>query len=191
MNCSFRLTKIFLFLSAFIVLPGISLATHNRAGEITYKQISALKYEFTLTTFTDISNPSNADRKSAILNFGDNTSDEQPRIDDDLITPIIKRNIYRFTHTFPGYATYVISYQDPNRNLNVQNIENSVNTPFYVETELVINPFIGFNNSPTLLLEPIDVGGVNKLFVHNPNAYDDDGDSLSFKLVTCKQNVGE
>ncbi len=27
-------------------------ATHNRAGEITYKQISELTYEVTITTFT-------------------------------------------------------------------------------------------------------------------------------------------
>lgn len=176
----------------FLVLISCSnaFATHNRAGEITYKQLSALQYEFTLTTFTDVSNPGNADRPTAILKFGDGTEEERPRIDKRLVGPFIQRNQYKFTHTFPGYSTYIISYQDPNRNNNVQNMQNSLNTPFYVETELVINPFIGFNNSPILLLEPIDFGGLNKLFVHNPNAYDVDGDSLSFKLVTCKQDVG-
>lgn len=173
-----------------ILLSGKAFATHNRAGEITYKQISALQYEFTLTTFTDVSNPGNADRPTAILNFGDGTTKEEPRVERVLVGQFIQRNRYRFLHTFPGYATYIISYQDPNRNNNVQNMINSLNTPFYVETELVINPFIGFNNSPVLLLEPIDFGGLNKLFVHNPNAYDQDGDSLSFKLVPCKQDVG-
>lgn len=167
-------------------------ATHNRAGEITYRQINALQYEFTLTTFTDISGPSPVDRPTALINFGDGTSSEQPRVVKELISgTFIQRNKYLFNHTFPGYATYTISYQDPNRNNSVQNMANSVNTPFYVETELVINPFIGFNSSPVLLLEPIDFGGLNKLFVHNPNAYDVDGDSLSFKLVACKQAVGE
>jgi gliding motility-associated-like protein len=165
-------------------------ATHNRAGEITYRQLSALQYEFTLTTFTDVSSPGNADRPTAILKFGDGTEAERPRIERTLVGPFIQRNRYKFTHTFPGYSNYIISYQDPNRNNNVQNMLNSINTPFYVETELVINPFIGFNNSPTLLLEPIDFGGLNKLFVHNPNAFDVDGDSLSFKLVSCKQDVG-
>jgi gliding motility-associated-like protein len=175
----------------FVLICSISaFATHNRAGEITYRQLSALQYEFTLTTFTDVSSPGNADRPSAILKFGDGTEDERPRIERTLVGPFIQRNRYKFTHTFPGYSTYIISYQDPNRNNNVQNMLNSINTPFYVETELVINPFIGFNNSPTLLLEPIDFGGLNKLFVHNPNAFDIDGDSLSFKLVACKQDVG-
>lgn len=182
-----RLLLLFLFISISVS----AWATHNRAGEITYRQISALQYEFTLTTFTDVSSPGNADRPTATLKFGDGTEEERPRIERTLVGPFIQRNRYKFTHTFPGYSNYIISYQDPNRNNNVQNMLNSINTAFYVETELVINPFIGFNNSPTLLLEPIDFGGLNKLFVHNPNAFDVDGDSLSFKLVSCKQDVGE
>lgn len=184
-------TALLLFCIFLYIFP--AHATHNRAGEITYKQISALTYEFTLITFTDISNGNNVDRPSAVLNFGDGTSNEQPRIKKDTLkpdAPFIQRNKYVFIHTFPGYATYTISYQDPNRNNNVNNMINSINTPFYIETQLVINPFIGFNNSPTLLLEPVDFGGLNKLFVHNPNAYDEDGDSLSFKLIPCKQDVG-
>ena len=180
-----------LLILIFSCIYSLTYATHNRAGEITYKQLSALQYEFTLTTFTDVSNAGNADRPTATLLFGDGTQDERPRVEKDQVAPFIQRNRYRFVHTFPGYATYVISYQDPNRNNNVQNMLNSINTPFYVETELVINPFIGFNNSPVLLLEPIDFGGLNKLFIHNPNAFDVDGDSLSFKLVPCKQDVGE
>lgn len=182
-----RLLLFFLFISISVS----AWATHNRAGEITYRQLSALQYEFTLTTFTDVSSPGNADRPTATLKFGDGTEEERPRVERTLVGPFIQRNRYKFTHTFPGYSTYIISYQDPNRNNNVQNMLNSINTPFYVETELVINPFIGFNNSPTLLLEPIDFGGLNKLFVHNPNAFDVDGDSLSFKLVACKQDVGQ
>jgi gliding motility-associated-like protein len=181
----------FLFL-LLLLLSGRSLATHNRAGEITYRQISDLTYEITLTTFTDVSAPNNADRPRAILSFGDNTSADSPRIEKTVITgTFIQRNKYRFIHTYPGYATYLISYEDPNRNEGVSNMKASVNTPFYIETQLVINPFIGFNNSPTLLLEPIDFGAVNKLFVHNPNAFDIDGDSLSFKLVPCKQSIDE
>jgi gliding motility-associated-like protein len=174
-----------------VLLFSSTYATHNRAGEITYRQLSALQYEFTLTTFTDVSNAGNADRPTATMLFGDGTQEERPRVEKTLVGPFIQRNRYLFTHTFPGYSTYIISYQDPNRNNNVQNMLNSVNTAFYVETELVINPFIGFNNSPVLLLEPIDFGGLNKLYVHNPNAFDIDGDSLSFKLVPCKQDVGE
>ncbi len=182
--------KKILHLLLFIALSKFSFATHNRAGELTYTQISALQYEFILTTFTDISNPKNADRETATLNFGDGSSATANRYEKLTIAPFIQRNRYKFNHSFPGYSTYTISFQDPNRNNNVQNMINSLNTPFYVESQLVINPFIGFNNSPTLLLEPIDFGAENKLFVHNPNAFDIDGDSLSFKLIACKQDVG-
>ena len=58
--------------------------------------------------------------------------------------------------------------------------------PMYIETEIVINPFVGANNSVQLLNPPIDKGCVGKVYVHNPAAYDPDGDSLSYQLVVCK-----
>ncbi len=39
------------FLLLFLVMASAS-ATHNRAGEITYTQISDLTFEVTVTTFT-------------------------------------------------------------------------------------------------------------------------------------------
>lgn len=180
-----------------------AFATHNRAGEITFRQIDALTYEFTLTTITDISNPQNADRPAADLNFGDNSSANALRSNGPVNpsgqhmgevlanAPNFKKNIYIFTHTFPGQGSYVVSYADQNRNDGVLNMLHSVSTAFYVETYLVINPFIGFDSSPVLTLDPIDFGGLHKLFVHNPGAHDPDGDSLSYKLVTCKQAVNK
>jgi hypothetical protein len=60
----------------------------------------------------------------------------------------------------------------------------------YVQTILVINPFLGYNNSPVLLNPPVDVGCVDQIFVHNPGTYDVDGDSLSYRLVICKTTGG-
>ena len=73
---------------------------------------------------------------------------------------------------------------DPNRNGSVINIPNSINQPFYIETVLVINPFIGVNSSPKLLNTPIDNGCVGYPFYHNPGAYDEDGDSIAYELGT-------
>ena len=95
-------------------------------------------------------------------------------------------NTYREIHNYSSSGTYVISMEDANRNYGVVNVPNSVAVPMYIETELVINPFLGFNNSVQLLNAPIDKGCVGKLYLHNPSAYDPDGDSLSYKLVTCK-----
>jgi gliding motility-associated-like protein len=103
----------------------------------------------------------------------------------------ISRNVYAGAeHTFPGQGAYTISVEDPNRNYGVLNIPNSVNVPFFIQTELVINPFLGPNNSVQLLAPPIDNGCVNTIYLHNPVAFDADGDSLSYKLVDCRGSSG-
>ncbi len=52
-------------------------ATHNRAGEITYVQLSDLTYEITITTFTYTL--SFADRPTLNVEWGDNTTSVAPR----------------------------------------------------------------------------------------------------------------
>ena len=95
MNCKkVWLCFILLFVSKF------TFATHNRAGELSYTQISALQYEFILTTFTDISDPNNADRPAAELNFGDGTTSTAARYEKITVVTNIQRNRYRFVHTF-------------------------------------------------------------------------------------------
>jgi len=167
-----------------------SFATHNRAGEITYRQLATLKYEFTLTIFTEVGS-GQADREFAELFFGDQTQATQRRLSKTVFPGTdIAKNLYVFEHTFPAFGSYTISYRDENRNAQVLNFNNSLQTPFYVETFLNINPQIGFNtSSPVLLLDPIDFGAVGEIFIHNPNGYDPDGDSLSYKLVANKQEV--
>ena len=53
-----------------------------------------------------------------------------------------------------------------------------------------INPLLGHNNTPVLLNKPIDKAALHQVFIHNPAAYDPDGDSLSFKMDTCRFNGG-
>lgn len=54
-----------ILLSIFTLLYAVSVfATHNRAGEITYKHISGFTYEFTISTYTKLSGASiDADRQ--------------------------------------------------------------------------------------------------------------------------------
>jgi gliding motility-associated-like protein len=172
----------------FVFYSCLSFATHNRAGEITYKHLSGLTYEFTIVTYTRTSSP--ADRPELELLWGDGTSTIIPRNEKINYGNDISRNTYISNHTFPGPSTYIISLEDPNRNEGVMNIPNSVNVVFYIETVLVINPFLGPNSSPVLLNPPIDNACVNQPFIHNPAAYDADGDSLSYRLVNCKGEEG-
>ena len=163
-------------------------ATHQRAAEITYKHIQGLTYEFTITMYTLTSSLADDERHVMPIFWGDDSGDELKRIYFEPIPEVdnMTLNIYKGQHTFPGPGKYKITVEDPNRNSGVINIPHSIDVPMFIESELVINPFIGNNNSVQLLNPPIDLGCVGKLFIHNPAAYDVDGDSLSYSLVICK-----
>lgn len=175
----------FLLIIAFLGLSEV-FATHQRAAEITYKWLGGFTYEITITMYTFTPSPADDDRTFLPIKFGDNTIGDIPRIVFTDLPNNYTLNIYRMDHTFPAAGSYTISVEDPNRNFGVVNIPNSVNVPIYVESELIINPFLGNNNSVQLLNPPVDQGCVGKLYVHNPSAYDPDGDSLSFELVNCR-----
>lgn len=181
--------KIVLSLCFFLAVNS-AFATHNRAGEITYKKLSNLLYEARIVTYTKTSSP--ADRPELEFWWGDGQRDTIQRIQIDFnVGPDIQRNVYVATHPYPGNGSYIMYFVDENRNADVRNIAGSVNIPFYVETKLVISPAITTNNSPQLLQSPIDNGAVGQIFIHNPNAYDPDGDSLSYELVPCKGSNGQ
>ncbi|MCB0396560.1 MAG: gliding motility-associated C-terminal domain-containing protein [Flavobacteriales bacterium] len=182
-----RLLAVFFLL--LLASTGV-MATHNRAGEITYRQISKSPpiYEFTIVTYTKSS--SQANRPELELYYGDGTLDSVKRDTIIKLPDDMQRNEYTAVHTFGGSGVYTISVTDPNRNQGIVNITNSVNVVFYIETMLTISPFLGFNNTPILLNPPVDNANINQIFIHNPNAYDPDGDSLSYRLVNCKQDGG-
>ena len=75
--------------------------------------------------------------------------------------------------------------QDPNRNQGVKNIPNSVNVVFSISTILTVNPAMGRDDTPVLLNPPYDKAAYGYVFIHNPAAFDPDGDSLSYKLTVC------
>jgi gliding motility-associated-like protein len=164
-------------------------ATHNRAGEITYVQLSDLTYQITITTFTYTL--SYADRQQLEVNWGDNTTSIAERKSILYLPNYYKRNIYIVNHTYPGPGVYRIVVQDPNRNAGVLNIPNSVNVVFSIATTLIVNTSIGRNNTPVLLNPPYDKAARGYVFIHNPGAYDSDGDSLSYALTVCTREDGK
>ncbi len=187
-----------IFLSAALVLFALAFAraTHNRAGEITWEFIgtcptdttpnAAYTYRVTITTYTRTSSIQ-ADRPSLdSVYWGDGTQSSfvrQQKID---LGNDISKNIYINTHTYAGNGSFKIYFVDPNRNEGVVNIPSSVDVPFSVESLLIVDPYRCPNNSPVLTYPPIDRGCVGRTFIHNPNAYDPDGDSLSYELTVCR-----
>lgn len=170
-------------------------ATHIRSGEITAKRIegSSLTYRFSIVAYTDIG--SGVIFGGGEIDFGDGTvinieagADSFIRLDIIDAKKQTAVNIFEIEHTFQVPGSYLVRFYEKNRNAGVLNMANSVDTPFYVETRIRTESFLGVNNTPTFLIPPIDEGAVGIRFIHNPGAFDMDGDSLSFKLVTPQQS---
>ena len=196
--------KNFLFVLFSFLIFSSAFATHNKAGEITYRHDPAwglLTYEITITTYTDSSK--SADRNKLEILWGDGTSDTLVRGNGPDVNPndgipdgvyighSTKKNTYVGMHTYPGSSSYVISMEDLNRVDYVINMPNSVSVAFFIKTILVIDSSIQPpDNSPVLTIEPVDNGCVNNIFIHNAGAYDPDHDSLSYEMDSSRGNGG-
>lgn len=188
--------------SLFLVFCLISLtvnptfATHIRAGEITAERVNtqSLTYRITVVGYTDTR--SNVIFGPGDIDFGDGREVSlNTESDVVVVEPLgnqIEKNTFVITHTYQGPGQYVIRFREFNRNDNTLNMDNSVDTPFYIETMITIDPFVGINNSPILTIPPVDNGGVNVRYIHNPGAYDPDGDSLAyfFDELTVRPKLG-
>ena len=195
----------FVFVVVLIALPSSLLATHNRAGEISIEQVgdcvSSLTVKATIVTYSKASS-FQADRDSLEICWGDGQCEYVYRINGPIsggyhkgerLENDTKKNIYVAFHTFPALGTYNVSMTDPNRNGGILNVNfpNSEMVRFHLKTVYTFpNPqFQGCNNTPVLLQPPIDFGCVDQIFIHNPNAFDTDGDSLSYELIIPFQDV--
>lgn len=175
--------KVVLSLIFSVLLFANVFATHNRAGEITYRHVSGLTYEITVTIFANSESPAIA-RKEIEINWGDAFDPDSIFVRSEVnVAPRVLKRTWVATHTYPGPGDYTISITDPNRNAGVDNMLNSEAVPFYLKTLLRIFPIGGiFNNSPVLLNDPIDDACLGQTFVHNVGAVDSDGDSLAYSI---------
>jgi hypothetical protein len=177
----------------FLLSTGNAVATHLRAGEIiaTRLKCSALTYRITITVYIDTESGVHFGGPGEILHFGDSTSVEVPDTQTTL-RPDLGANMgmaqFVIDHTYAGPGRYLIRYAEPFRNGSVVNIDDPLSTLFYIETAITID--VGCDNTPRLLVPPIDKACVGAAWYHNPGAYDVDGDSLSFELSVPKMGKG-
>ncbi|MFY0594248.1 gliding motility-associated C-terminal domain-containing protein [Roseivirga sp.] len=190
----------FAFLTAFLLE---AQATHIRAGEITAVRISqsGLRYRFTLTIYRDTEGVEFG--QGGVFNFGQGRT-IGPTLDalraeavDNVISEVNIGNntsiiTIQFDHTFDAPGVYVVSFTEQNRNTNIINLggASSENLAFHVETAIRIQAGDGLNNTPILTIPPIDRACIGSRFIHNAGAFDADGDSLAYKLVTPLQDRG-
>ncbi|HET8860281.1 gliding motility-associated C-terminal domain-containing protein [Marivirga sp.] len=183
---------VFIFLSILCIISE-SFASHIRAGEITARRIgcSGLTYEFTITAYRDTG--SDILFGNGEFDFGDGETimlnpDGYTR--KEIIDDEIELVEFKITHQYNSNGDYNVSYQEDFRNAGIVNMSNSGSVAFYVETLIRIDPFFGCNDSPVFLIPPIDKGAIGVLFYHNPGAFDPNGDSIAFKLVTPQSRQG-
>jgi gliding motility-associated-like protein len=178
---------IFLFFIFF--LANKAGATHNRAGEITYKHVEGFTYEITVRICVDAS--SDVNREHIPILWGDGSGqDSIPRFSGPepvIGNPTIEENYYITEHDFNGAASYLMLVEDPNRNDDINNIVNSTISIFSITSLLVIpsDPSLGFSNNSVQMFNPPKGDACKGVLYHyNPLAFDPDGDSLVYQLVT-------
>jgi gliding motility-associated-like protein len=193
MKISYKNLILFPMMMFFVV--GKTFATHNRAGEILIDQLGALTIRATIITYTKASSIP-ADRDTLEIIWGDGTSQKVPRSNGngEILQGDIKLNKYIATHTYSARGTFKISMTDPNRNGGILNVNfpQSDLIPFFIETTYTFlnSSFQGLNSTPRILQPPIDKGCIGKSFIHSLNAYDPDGDSITYRLITPFQGSG-
>lgn len=179
------LTALF-FVGSFISV----LATHLRAGEIVVRRISGSTYEICIVAYVN-TDPGETSVQFGLgtLNFGDNTTHSTLTTPSTPLPGVQFVGVVRYcvTHTYSGPGEYTISYFEQFRNADILNMANSVATTFYLETKIKIDPLFGTNNSVIMLVPPIDKACTGAAWFHNPGAYDEDGDSLSYELIPPRQ----
>jgi gliding motility-associated-like protein len=170
-------------------------ATHIRAGEITAKRLSkypsGFTYEITLTAYFDEINGPEASIRQETVNFyaGTDYIPDVKRVDRDDVGNGTTRNVYTVIHTFRSAGVYRISFEEDRRNNNILNLgpPPTQDLNFYVASTIEINAAFGWNHSPVLLNSPIDLASVGQRYIHNPGAFDADGDSLAYRLFVPQQ----
>src|SRR5947207_1041420 len=119
------MNKVIVFLFFFIIysllLPHHSYASHNRAGEITYRHVGndvSLTYDIIITTYTktsscvlhDVCRP-----ELDSVHFGDGDMATFQRDSFVYLPGDITKNVYSQRHTYSASGSYKIYFTDPNR----------------------------------------------------------------------------
>ena len=163
-------------------------ATHNQAGNILFQQIGEKTIEATIHTYTKASSTA-ADRDSLYINWGDGTTEQIARTSYEFMPNDTKYNTYTVVHEYAAFGNYTLSMTDPNRNAGILNVNSpfSENVQFHLETTFELSPQM--NSSSQLLEHPYYKAFVGIPFIHIPNPFDADGDSIAYELIEPMQEV--
>lgn len=172
-----------------------SHATHIRGGNITYTVISTdpMVVLFKVSLYRDSNGL--VQIGGGTLDFWDGTAvnlrANADSIHVDYLGNQIEEYVFYISHEYPRGTNYIAPfYLEGNRNGGTVNLLNSASLGFLIETEAYLLPGGTVNNSPVFQIPPNDEGVVRELFIHNVGAFDIDGDSLAYELITPFQQKG-
>lgn len=168
-----------------MLFSSLVFGTHLRAGYITATRIDcSLEYEITLNVYVNTRSP--VDFGGGRLNFGDGNTLITPSRSSIPVQgqPNVGFVQFKTKYTYNAPGAYIISYAELNRNADIVNIRGSVNASFYLQTEIIIDPFLGCFSSPTMtapaFFSAVKEQPVNLSFaVNNP-----DGIVFDYALIT-------
>ena len=176
----------FLLLTLFTALFHDLSATHIIGGQISVVQVGANRYDFTFVGYRNIEG---VPFGNGVFDFGDGTTfgGDQDQLPWEISEAENGVEVWRFTvpHTYSVFGDITVSFSEENRS-NYINAEESFNVPFYVELQFLVDPFITYGSSPERVNDAF-VAVSGERFVSNFRMQDDDGDSLSYRLVTPLQ----
>lgn len=169
------------------------LATHLRGGWISVTQLSPSSNtcKITVTVFTDTQSGVFFGGSQDFLHFGDGEYILVPETTNSSIPGLgIEFGMATFSviHAYSAAGRYIVSYQEPNRNEGVINMDNSVLTTFYTETIIYLDPLFGISQTPELLVPPIFEAKSGEIFSMSVGASVDEDYILTYDIAVPKRD---
>jgi hypothetical protein len=194
--------KIILLIALISTLGFNTKASHNLGGEITYEWLSGSTYNVKLLLYTDcmgVGAPISPNLNYSSTSCGINqfislsitsTRDISQVCDTNSLScnggtlPGITETVYEgVITTMTPCSDWILSYSVCCLNSAIQNITTPSSVNFYVETTLDNTVHLN-NKSPYFVDAPRWMIPVNQMSFISAGAYDPDGDSLYFSMVT-------
>ena len=176
------------------IIPEMSQATHILGGEIIARATNcqSYTYEIEVRLFREsgsdvelVGNEFYVGHGEPILLYSDNLTLKEPVSYADGQYQV---NVFTLRHTYPGPGVYTLYTRIFNRTSAVANMKNSVQTPFYIETQITVDPLIGCNSSANFNSLPNLLAYAKSSYEQLLDAEDADGDSLSYEFITPRQS---
>ncbi len=166
------------------------LATHIRGGQITIRKVSGLTYQITLRGFANLISP--VKWGGGTLDFGDGSTIISPPPDgiyEPTYDPLMGIYLFTVAHTYSGPGFYRVTYNEQNLSEGIINMANSVDTPFFVESEFLIDPLVKFSTM-SFGCDPIFNFLLGESFSFSTAPVDTMSNIYNYELVVPEQAAG-